>query len=202
MATSTYLGANVIAPVEFLSNQPGFQSETISLRTQTVGISAQRWELRFKVQADNPQDYFFRKTSQRFGLKTMPMPQVFHPTNETAHTATGVVTCTAETIGQTAITVTCTNADNGNTIAAGRFIKFSNHDKVYITTSDVTFASNQATFSIFPALTTATTTSHTLRYLDADVTFTAYESLDNVNGIAFTDGVLTDSGTIHLIEAL
>lgn len=202
MSERTYLGATVIAPVEILSNQPGFQSETIALNTQTVGISAQRWELRFKVQATDPSAYFRQKVSDKFGTKTMVMPQIFHANNEPGHTVTGTVTCTAEAVGQTAITVTAPAAQNGNTIAAGRFIKFSNNDKLYITTSSATFSSGSATFNIFPGLVEATTTSHTLTYLEDSVMLTAYESIENINGITFTDGVLTDSGTIHLIEAL
>ena len=57
------------------------------------------------------------------------------------------------------------------TLKAGDFIKFSNHDKVYMLTSDVNMdASTQDFFNIFPALAAAVTNTTTITYNDVGFT--------------------------------
>lgn len=203
MAEVTYEGAIITAPLEILSNQPGFQSETIALNTQTVGISAQRWELRFGVHHTNPADHFTRRVPTRFATKTMVMPQFFRREGAPSNALTGTVTVgTAASAGATTVAVRRTSGAAG-VLSGARFVKFSNHDKVYLVTADLTLPNDgNANLSIFPALTEAVTTSTTLLHLDNDVVITCYESIDNLNGITYVDGVLADPGRIHLIEAL
>lgn len=203
MATVEYLGERIIAPVEILSNQPGFQSETIALRTQTVGVTAQRWELRFKVDHEDPAAHFTQRIPNRFATKTMVMPQFYQRRGQPTNALTGTVTVGTNTAaGQSTVPIRRTSGTAG-LLSRGRFVKFSNHNKVYLITANVTLPNDgNVNLSIFPALTEAVTTSHQLMHLDNDVTITAYESIDNINGLVYTDGILTDNGPIHLIEAL
>ena len=57
--------------------------------------------------------------------------------------------------------------------------------------------------SIYPSLRYPLTNGVTFLYRDSDnITFTAFRNIENVQAITFTDGILSESGTITLIEAL
>jgi len=115
-------------------------------------------------------------------------------------------------VGSSTVTI---NSDGY--VKKGAFFKFSNHDKLYLLTSEVlvtevittdvfgnttvTYEDVEQEISFFPPLQTAVTTAHTVRTGEA-VQFSYYRDLSNAQGITFTDGILSSPGTISLIEAL
>jgi hypothetical protein len=94
---------------------------------------------------------------------------------------------------------TSSGVDATEGLVAGDFIKFSNHDKVYQITDDVTFnASGGGTINFFPNLTDAVTTSDTIVY--TQVPFTVFNKRDTQE---FQFGIGGENAiTIQLQEAL
>ena len=83
-------------------------------------------------------------------------------------TASGSPTGTASA-GATSITL---GGSGSGTLKAGDFIKFANHNKVYMIVSDVTSSSNAATVTIEPPITTALSNDEAVTY--DSVPFTVY----------------------------
>ena len=71
-------------------------------------------------------------------------------------------------------------------------------------TADVTAdALGTADRPIYPKLRSLIANDTELLYKDSDnITFNAYRDVDNTQGITYADGILSDLGTINLIEAL
>ena len=200
--TSTFLGEKISAPVQFISNQPGFISETITLKSQYLAYNTQRWELSFEVLPENPANFFRRMVSSTFSNITMEMPQI-HDGNQLDHTFDGTATISGnEGVNSAVISFTVPSGNNGLRIQPNTFIKFSNHDKVYLVTDSTVIASNAGTIDIFPTLRVALTSSHTIKYKPSEVIFTGRRTLDTLNGISFQDGILTSPGSITLQEVV
>ena len=90
----------------------------------------------------------------------------------TTGTMTGTVTLTnnaGSTVAVGGSTVKVRSTDTG-TLKKGDIIKFSNHDKVYMLTSDTTFdGSSTLDLDIFPPLVNAVSDTHTVTYIDVPV---------------------------------
>jgi hypothetical protein len=84
-------------------------------------------------------------------------------------------------------------------IPMGTFVKFANHDKVYITTSDSDTIT--VTAGIYPDLRVAVPAGTAMQYLD-DVIMKGLYDTDTITGMVFTDGVLMDNGTVRIVERL
>jgi hypothetical protein len=71
-----------------------------------------------------------------------------------------------------------------------------------MTTTDTSFdGGTNVTMNFYPKLRSVVTTSNSVKN-GSQCTLTYYKSIDNMAGVIFTDGVLSNSGTIELIEAL
>jgi hypothetical protein len=81
---------------------------------------------------------------------------------------------------------------------SGDFIKFANHDKVYVLMSNGT---NPSSLEIHPAL-TKFVPANTAVVIDTGVTMLAMYDSSQILGLQYTDGILTDPGQIKFIEAL
>jgi hypothetical protein len=102
-------------------------------------------------------------------------PAVSQTMSITANAATGSSSVSFDTAYNSSLFTGSLSASKG--LRAGDFIKFSNHDKVYQITDDVTFsASGGGTINFFPNLTDAVTTSHTITY--RSVPFTVFNKND------------------------
>ena len=78
----------------------------------------------------------------------------------------------AHTAGDTTIALDGFAGDGAGRFKAGDFIKFANHNKVYMIVSDVTSSSNAATVTIEPPITTALSNDEAVTY--DSVPFTVY----------------------------
>lgn len=194
-------GAKILAPLSIISNEPMFDVDTISLKKQRATQNAQRWEMSFEtINEKGTAGSMFADTVAAFdAVGNMVMPQ-FKEVYEATTVNTNPKVASTTTIGTSSVTLK-TAATTG-VIPKGSFIKFSNHDKVYITLAALNFdTGSNPTISIYPTLARALAVDDTMNVL-SDCTFTYYRDISNVQGITFRDGILSNLGTISLIEAL
>lgn len=193
-------GAAILAPFSITSNEPMFDVDTISLKKQRATQNAQRWELSFNVINDsNPADLFVNTMINFDQVSTMIMPQ-FKAVYD-ATTASGNPTV-AITGNSNASSVVLDSVAVEGIIPKGSFVRFSNHDKIYLVTAKVDlYGTEDKAVSLYPNL-KASVTVGTSMLLLKDCLFSYYRDISNVQGITFSDGVLSGLGTINLIEAL
>ena len=96
--------------------------------------------------------------------------------------------------------MTITAGNNIGLLPKGAFFKFSNHDKIYVTTSDTTI-SGATTVDFYPKLRMDVGILHAFQCKELAL-LSFYRDIGNQTGITFTDGVLSNAGTISVIEAL
>lgn len=196
MAAYQFLGNDIVAPFSINSNEPVFNADSVALKVRRVKQGAQRWELEFNVTMQDASGFLPDMVSNFYTTITMEMPQLNVKGDTISQgTSTSAITATGS-VGATSVALTGANG----TINKGRFIKFSNHDKMYLVTAQY---GGSGSISIYPGLTSAVSATPLL-YRDGtdSITFTGYIDINNISGITFTDGVLSESGTINLIEAL
>lgn len=201
MSVYYYEGAEILAPLTITSNEPMFDVDTVSLKKQRASQNAQRWELSFNTIAEpsTQVDLFLSSVENLDTVTTMVMPQLpkvdeLYTLTQTSSNVNSAAAAGATTVGVSAATTT-------GFLPKGSFIKFSNHSKVYVTTSDTTFTSGTVNVNIYPSLRTSITTADLFR-TNSECQLTYLRSIDQQTGITFTDGVLASVGTIDLIEAL
>jgi hypothetical protein len=202
MAKYQFEGADIVTPFTIYSNQPSYDVETVSLKIQRASQGYQRWELSFTtVLADDKQvDSFLHQLENFDSNNTMVMPQFEKPLSEFTCDSDTPGIAIAGSTGDTSIWISGASADG--IIPKGMFFKFSNHDKVYVTTNSIDLAGNLAReLEFYPALRSAVSTGATLE-LDDQCVLTYKQDINNMTGMTFSDGIIANSGTIVLIEAL
>jgi hypothetical protein len=185
------LSTNYFEDVEISSNTNTRQSITLSNRIIRRQIGGQFWSMKLSTVPLDRDDYaelyaFLVSQEGSFDSFTF-VPPVIGNTRGTA-AGTPLVNATYAA-GQTLV-----KGNNGTgTLKKGDFIKFSNHDKVYMLMADVNQdSSSQDFFNIFPGLRTAVDSSTTITYnsvgfkmlLNGDVT-TFKTSADNTFQLEF-----------------
>jgi len=185
-----------VAPMSIVSNQPVFVSDSISLKRQTGSTAAQRWEISTRLEPTNSSaDLFLHSVTKNFNtVFEIQMPQIYRSAaNSSSSTSVLLVDGNFES-NSTFINV---KSNNGK-IAKGEFIKFSNHDKVYLVTSDLSF---NGVLSIFPKLNKNVTNNTTIIY-GKNVRMKARYDTNTLTGINYEDGILASIGVVGFIEAL
>jgi hypothetical protein len=183
-----------MAPMTVRSNRPVFVSDTLSLKRRVRERPAQRWELETALVPVSHDGQDLLVTLVTKGVSKTQ--QVLFPQNvgvirarmlsSTVHFATG-------TIRSTQVSV---SSHNGY-IPKGTFLRFSNHSKIYMATSNLT---NNGTLNIFPELRVAVG-GHEM-YSGDNVLGQFYFDTDNVQGMVYTDGILMEMGTVRMVEAI
>ena len=188
--------AQFAAPLTIRSNQPVFVSDTLSLKRFISRRSAQRWEIDAGLipQSTSAQNLMVSLVTKGYSeTVTIIVPQNYGVIK--ARTATGTATGTGSA-GSSSVTV----SGLIGLIPKGTFVKFSNHSKIYMTTTNVTFVSGvNNTISVFPAL--VSSASGTMTYAD-NVQMQCLYDTDVVSGMVYSDGILMDNGQIRLLEKL
>lgn len=196
MSYGIYEGSELLAlftaPMTVKSNHPIFMSDTLSLKRDVTRRNAQRWEIETGVEplTMKANDLFVNFVTKGYGnTVTIKLPQNIGviKTRTSVSTPTGV-----GSKGASSVTV----SNNSGLIPKGTFIQFSNHTKVYMTTTNLT---NNGSLGIYPFLSADVNT--TFKHRD-DVFMPCLYDTDVVSGMVFTDGILMDNGTIRLIERL
>ena len=190
-----YKGAKILAPLSITSNEPVYDVDTVSLSKQRATQGAQRWEVAFTTATSDATeaDMLVGVIDSITSAETMPMPQL--PSVDRLNTASVSLVISANASGG-ASTVTVVS---DGVLSKGSFIKFSNHNKIYMVTADV--AAGTVPVSIYPKLRSAVTTAHTMR-TGSSAVLTFYRDVSNLRGLTFTDGILSSTGTVNLVEAL
>ena len=83
-------------------------------------------------------------------------------------------------------------------IPAGSFIKFSNHSKVYLTESTV---NGSGSTRIHPGLIQSVPSSTGIQH-GSNCFLTYSRDVNDIKGITFSDGILSNAGTVNLVEEI
>jgi hypothetical protein len=186
--------AKFTAPLSVKSNQPVFVSDALSLRRFVSQRSAQRWEIETGVEplsasaqdlmvsliTKGPSETVQVLMPQNYGGKKVKVQNSDLPVNATAP------------VNSTSVTI----SGFVGFVPKGTFIRFSNHSKVYMTTTNLT---NSGSLGVYPPLRIAVSPSTTVKGSDNVLMDCLYDT-DTVRGMQYSDGILMDVGTIRLIE--
>lgn len=198
-----FKSTDIIAPVKISSEEPIFSTETISLKRQMVSQGAQRWVLEFGLAPSVTPALMASLVSAKTSTHTLEMPQIYEGSASTT-TLTGVidVQSNGHSAGETEIRANTQVGTEGLVLGAGRFIKFANHDKVYMVKTGYTVDEfEQVIFDIFPAL-EADVPTDTVIYYEQDVTFTGRLDPSDLISVTYNDGVVGRIDKITLAEAV
>lgn len=194
-----FKGAKILAPLSITSNEPVYDVDTVSLSKQRATQGAQRWEIAFTTanSGATEADMLVGVIDGITSAETMVMPQL--PSVDRFNTCSTVLPINADaSAGSSTVTVV-----SDGVISKGSFIKFSNHDKIYMVLDGMVFGT--APISIYPKLRSAVTTAHTFNTSNAGasaVSLRYYRDVSNLRGLTFTDGILSSTGTVNLVEAI
>lgn len=206
-----FLGLNYATPLSVRSTSRAFRSESLSYKVQTSRGDAQRYELSIPLQPDNGDLKAGARLSTHratFGLTDafeITMPQWNSTETDIdrvapMHTinASGTFVAGVDTIMVRAMTGM--NPSNERfVIPEGRYIKFSNHTKIYQVTSTVTREAGQTvSLPIYPVLQMGISAAVTI---DVDPDITVYYSEDSLEEIQITNGIIVRQ-TLNVVEAL
>lgn len=154
--------------LELKSNTRSRLTESVSGNTQRIKTGSQHFSIKLKSPPLSRQDFnalysFIIQQDGQVESFTLVPPVV----SSTTGTMTGTVTTAnvnstdpamSQAAGSTSVAITDDGTPSG-TLKKGDVIKFSNHDKVYMLTEDLTLANDSAVkqMSFYPPLNTAIT---------------------------------------------
>jgi hypothetical protein len=191
-------------PMTVKSNQPVFVSDTVSLKRRVDRRPAHRWEISSKIAPDPKGNVFMTEliTKGLWSTFTVLWPQSIGAAK--ARNCSSVPAVTNGVSGATTVTVTNvvkTNSAISVAIPRGTYIKFSNHNKVYMLTQDVPAIGNTPTaINVFPTLRANVGSGVTIKYAD-DIEVQMYLETDTTIGMVYEDGLLMDPGQMKFVEA-
>lgn len=173
--------------LDFTSNTNTRVTVSVSGKTQRLQTGSQYWSFSLKSpkksREDIMSDYAFLVTQNGQADTFTIVPPVI--TNARG-TASGTITNDA-TVAAGQSTCDVGGGGNNTTFKKGDLIKFSNHDKVYMITADVTMTGSNDTLEFYPPLVTGITNSTTVTY--NNVPFKVYLTGDNIQYKSSTDGL-------------
>ena len=186
--------AQFVTPMTMRSNRPVFVSDTLSLKRQAAIQGAQRWELSTLLMplSHTAEELFVTLTVSGHSETILIItPQNYgvikrRTSNSNNIRATGTRHSTSVSI-----------SNNSGLIPKGTFVRFEGHSKVYMTTSDL---SGSGVLNVFPGL-LKDVVDENMKHRD-DVIMPCMLDTSTVTGMAYTDGILMDNGTILLLEKL
>jgi hypothetical protein len=185
-----------VTPMSVVSNQPVFVADTLSLKRQVLSQGVQRWEIVTNLEPSNTSANFLLHSVTKGYDKVfdIQMPQVFRRGGN-LNTAT-----TVRVVGNFTANTSNLQVSSNGLISKGEFIKFANHDKIYLVLNNVVQSGNTS-LQIFPAL-QKPVTNNTFVGFGSNVVMKARYDTSVTLGISYIDGILSDPGTVGFIEAL
>lgn len=184
--------AKFVAPTTLRSNQAIAVSDTLSLKRYVSRHNAQRWEIETSLEplvsaSNNLMVSLIAKGS----TETV---QVLTPQNYGVILARKISSAKASgAVFDSSVTV----SSHSGFMPKGTFIRFENHSKIYMTTTDL---NGTGAVGIYPPLRVSCTNTN---FSNGDnVIMNCLYDTDVVKGMVFSDGIQMDVGTVKLIERL
>ena len=177
------------APLNITSKKNVLSGETLSLRRiVSESSAAQRWEITAGLSPLSGYEFimqaFFKGYSKDFFIH---IPQPYRASENYGSNSPQLASLYAAGVEDLTLA--------SGTVVAGTFIQFTGQDKVYFVAKVV----NQA-FTIVPRL-QAPLASLAVK-TGAFVTLRAKMSVENINGITFTDGILPETTQMTFLEVV
>jgi hypothetical protein len=184
MSFYTFQGARIVAPVSFETDELLFVNNTLTMRQERLTFSGQRWRITFNVQPQGNANILVHMLNRLIDSFDFTVPQPDDPKLFAPLSSTTSATASKGATGfQTAAT-----------LPAGRFVKFANHSKVYMVTSQT----GQST-TLYPALEAELPSGTAFNYGN-NVVMRVYYDDSQTRGITFENGLLSNPGTVTLVE--
>lgn len=182
-----------VAPLAVRSNQPAFVSDSLNLIQYVVRQKAQRWEITTNLAPSNDSsDYLCHSVEYGFDIPfDIQMPQVRRAVVQT--NATKAEVTTNALAGTEVMTTLITGKIQG-----GEYIQFENHSKVYLLMGD---AQGAGGIKIYPPLRKPVPVG-TKIFSGKNVKMRVRYDLSVALGITYVDGILSDPGSVKLVEAI
>lgn len=164
--------------MDFTSNVNNRVSTSVSGKVQRLKVGAQFFSFKLKSPPLSKTAFkqifpFIAQQDGQFDTFTVVLPEL----GSTTGTASGTITVlddstyTGASMAAGSISVPVVNANNTGSLKSGDLIKFSNHDKVYMLTSDVNLdLSSVNELNFYPPLVTAVDGNTTVIYTDVPIT--------------------------------
>jgi hypothetical protein len=207
-----------VAPTSIYSNQPVSISDVISLKQFAISQNVQRWEIETRLMPENDSANFLVMSAIKghHNLYNIRMPQVYNRKRSTYDPNGNRLTVGSEEEDYESEFIT-TTADSASTstksnvrvragayaisrIVVGEYINIAPKRKVHLVTA-VTHSANYTTLTIFPDAIAVPGNSVNVYY---GRKCSMYARLDpsTAIGITYTDGILSDPGSVKFIEGL
>lgn len=159
--------------VSIKTNNPNITTISTSGRRQVKTQQSQFWSFTAAYPPMNRSQFgpiaaFVTKQRGAFESFTMLLPD--YSTTSGALTTQAVTTVNSETLGATAIELSAGIIDLTGALKAGDFVKFADHNKVYMIVDDVNFISGSATMNIEPGLVKTVPSGVQIDYKDVEFT--------------------------------
>jgi len=185
-----------VTPMSVVSNQPVFVADSLSLKRQVVSQGVQRWEIDANLEpSNNSADFLLHSVTNGYDrVFDIQMPQVFRQQGS-LNTATNI-----RVVGNYSVNTSTLQVNSNGLLSKGEFIKFANHDKIYLVLNNISQNSNTS-LQIFPSL-QKPVTNNTFIGFGKNVIMKARYEMNTILGITYIDGVLSDPGTVTFIEVL
>jgi len=199
--TYYYKGQEILTPYNIYDNRTVFTNESLNKKRTHTFIDGQRFDMNFAVKpSHDPSQIMLAHISGFHETDTMVFPQGVGLEDKRTYNGTLAVK-NAATAGQDQITVNSQSGHGANKIIpAGYFIKFQGHSKIYMVTEELNLNNGaDKTLKIYPKLQKNVAAANEVKLGD-DVIYTYERDIKTARGISFSGGVLTNPGTINLVE--
>jgi len=180
-----------VAPMALISNKPAYAQDTLSLKRNAASQNVQRWEIETNLMPSNDTAELFIQNilAGHDSRVYVRMPQIY---------GIGYSSGTITVNGDVAANLDTFNISGAANLIKGEFIQFTGDPKVYVVKEP---GSAGVGVKIEPKLRLAVA-DLTAIILGPKVTMHALYHTDTRLGITYVDGILSDHGTVRLIEDL
>lgn len=193
LRSSTNTGSNAeilcgfTAPLQIISNQPSYVQDMMNLRRRASSQNIQRWEIETGLVPSNNSSEFLAHSVANGHDKVffVRMPQVANMK---------ITTVPSQLISAAAVGAVVVNMSTP--VSVGEFFQLAGGTKVYMA-----HAVNGSAVSCVPRLNKAAANG-TAVLAGKNVTMRARYDQDIKLGITYVDGILSNPGTVKLIEDL
>lgn len=185
--------AKFTAPLILRNVQVSFGGDALSLVRWSQRYTAQRWELTSGLE---PLSHTANKLYTHLVTKGDSTPFLIRVPQNYGVILSRTSTSNAFVAGAVDATELSISGTNG-LIPTGTMVKFNNHDKVYMTTSDY---NGNGLISITPPLRKAV--NGTQMFYRDDVNMKVTYDFETVTGMVYSDGILMSTGSTRFIEYL